>query len=195
MARTGRRVGEADTREQILGAARSAFGEVGYDRATIRHIASAAGVDPALVHHYFGTKADLYAAAIRVPFSVSEVAEVIVGDGIEGAGERITRLFFTIWDQPQAREPLLGMIRGALSGHVQGTKVFRQFIEHGLLAKVAPMIPAGDRKLRMTAAASHLVGVAIVRYVVGIEPLASASIDDLVDLIGPRIQSYFEGLE
>lgn len=192
MARTGRRPGDTDTRDQILAAARATFGEVGYDRATIRQIASAAQVDPALVHHYFGPKADLYAAAIKVPISPRDVAEAIVAGGIEAAGERITRLFFSIWEQPEAREPLLAMIRGALGGSPQGLEAFRQFIEHELLARAAPLIDASDRELRMTAAAAHLVGVAIARYVVGVEPIASATPDELVALIAPRIQSYLE---
>lgn len=190
MARTGRRPGDTDTREEILAAARTAFGEVGYDRATIRQIASAAGVDPALVHHYFGPKADLYAAAIDMPISPRDVADAIVGDGIEEAGERLTRLFFSVWERSEAREPLLAMMRGALGGSTQGVTAFRQFIEHELLARVAPHIDAPDRKLRMTAAASHLVGVAIARYVIGIEPIASADPEDLVMLIAPRVQSY-----
>lgn len=192
MARTGRRPGETDTREKILAAARTTFGEVGYDRATIRQIAATAGVDPALVHHYFGPKADLYAAAIDVPISPRDVAQAIVAGGLEGAGERITRLFFSIWEQPEAREPLLAMIRGALGGTPHGLEAFRQFIEHELLARAAPLIDAPDRELRMTAAAAHLVGVAIARYVVGVEPIASASPDELVALIAPRIQSYLE---
>lgn len=192
MARTGRRPGETDTREEILAAARTTFGEVGYDRATIRQIAATAGVDPALVHHYFGPKADLYAAAIDVPISPRDVAQAIVAGGLEGAGERITRLFFSIWEQPEAREPLLAMIRGALGGTPHGLEAFRQFIEHELLARAAPLIDAPDRELRMTAAAAHLVGVAIARYVVGVEPIASASPDELVALIAPRIQSYLE---
>lgn len=195
MARSGRRPGDTDTREEILAAARAAFGEVGYDRATIRQIASTAGVDPALVHHYFGPKADLYAAAIDVPISPRDVAQAMVAGGIEAAGERITRLFFAIWEQPEAREPLLAMIRGALGGSPGGLEAFRQFIEHELLARAAPLIDAPDRELRMTAAAAHLVGVAIARYVVGVEPIASATPDELVALIAPRIQSYLEADE
>ena len=190
MARTGRRPGDTDTREEILAAARSTFGEVGYDGATIRQIASEAGVDPALVHHYFGPKADLYAAAIDVPISPRDVAQAMVTGGIEEAGERITRLFFSIWERSEAREPLLAMIRGALGGSPQGLEAFRQFIEHELLARAAPLIDAPDRELRMTAAAAHLVGVAIARYVVGVEPIASATPDELVALIAPRVQSY-----
>lgn len=192
MGRTGRRPGNTDTPEQILAAARATFGEVGYDRATIRQIASSAGVDPALVHHYFGPKADLYAAAIDIPISPREVAEAIVSGGVEGAGERVTRLFFSIWERPEAREPLLAMMRGALSGNTHGVDAFRQFIEHELLARVAPLIDAPDRKLRMTAAASHLVGLAVARYVIGVEPIASAAVDDLVALVAPRIQSYLQ---
>ena len=193
MPRTGRRPGDSGTRERILTAARDAFAGEGYDRATIRSIAAAAGVDPALVHHYFGTKEDLSTAVVALPGAAGEVAAAIVAGGREGAGERITRLFFTIWERPDARQPLLAMIRGALTGNVPGTTAFREFVEHGLLAKVAPLIDADDRELRMSAVAGHLVGVAIARYVIEIEPLASASVDDLVGLIAPRIQSYVDG--
>lgn len=192
MVRTGRRPGDSATRDQILAAARATFGEVGYDRATIRQIASVAGVDPALVHHYFGPKSELYAAAIDIPLSPRDIADTVIGAGMTGAGERMTRLFFSIWDIPEAREPLLAMLRGALGGNDQGVEAFRQFIEHGLLPRLAPVVAASNRELRVTAAAAHLVGVAIARHVVGIEPIASASLDDLVALIGPRIQSYFE---
>jgi AcrR family transcriptional regulator len=195
MARTGRRPGDSDTSRRILQAAREAFGEVGYDRATIRSIAAAAEVDPALVHHYFGPKEDLYAAAIDIPFSARAVVETIVAGGTEGAGERMTRLFFTVWEEPEARQPLLAMIRGALVGNVQGTEAFRQFIEHELLARVAPLLEGTDRELRVAAAAGHLVGVAVARYVIGIGALASADVDDLVGLIGPRIQSYIDSTE
>lgn len=192
MSRRGRRPGRSDTRRRILSAARAVFGEVGYERATIRRIAAVAGVDPALIHHYFGPKADLYAAAIAVPVSPRQVTKAIVEGGLAGAGERITRLFFGIWERPEAREPLLAMIRGALAGNRGGLEAFRQFLERELLGKVVPLVDAPDPELRVGLAATHLVGVAIARYVVRLEPIASAGVDDLVAMVAPRIQSYFE---
>ncbi|GIU92771.1 MAG: TetR family transcriptional regulator [Acidimicrobiia bacterium] len=192
MSPRGRRPGRSDTRERILAAARRVFGEVGYERATIRRIAGAAGVDPALVHHYFGPKADLYAAAISLPVSPREVAKAIADPGLEGIGERVTRLFFGIWERPEARRPLLAMLRGALEGEDTGVEAFRQFLEEELLGRVAPLLDSPDRYLRVSLAAAHLVGVAVARYVVRLGPIASADLEELVELVAPRVGSYFD---
>jgi AcrR family transcriptional regulator len=189
MARPGRRPGDTNTREEILVAARTAFGELGFDRATIRAIADAAGVDPALVHHYFGTKADLYAAAIAVPLAPSKlIPELFAGDPSE-LGKRITAMFFFVWENPESREPLLAMLRGAFGGNEQGTVGFRQFILHGLLGRVMETMTGSDIELRVELAMSQLVGVAVLRYVVRVEPLASADVSGLIDRLAPRIQS------
>src|SRR4051812_44844115 len=101
MARTGRRPGNQDTREAILEAARKAFAERGFDGASIRGIAGSAGVDPALVHHYFGTKDQLFLATIQAPFDPAQVLPQIFEDGIDGVGERVIRAFLSVWDSPR----------------------------------------------------------------------------------------------
>src|SRR4051812_27986219 len=98
MARTGRRPGNQDTREAILDAARKAFSERGYDGASIRAIATGAAVDPALVHHYFGTKEQLFLAAIEAPINPGELIPLVLSQGIEGAGERLVTTFLSVWD-------------------------------------------------------------------------------------------------
>lgn len=183
----------AATAEAILAAARTAFGESGYDRATIRGIAAAAGVDPALVHHYFGTKADLYARAIALPVSPSEViATVFTGDR-SGLGERLTRFFFGVWERPEGREPFLAMLRGAFGGNERGTAGFRQFVVHGMLAPVAAEVGGDDAPIRVELALAHLVGIAVLRYVVAVEPVATLPVDELVRRLAPHIQRHLAG--
>ncbi len=193
MVRRGRRPGDADTRATILAAARATFSERGYDNATIRAIAEAADVDPSLVHHYFGPKADLYAAAIAVPISPTAMTEGIMSAGIDQAGSRVARTFFTVWENPAARSPLLAMIRGAMTGNDAGVDAFRQFLRGALLSTIASEMDGPDRDVRVELAASHLVGVAMLRYVIELEPLASAPIDEVIALISPRLQSYLTG--
>lgn len=189
MARTGRRPGGEDTRGAILAAARGAFAQHGFRGATIRGIASRAGVDPALVHHYFGSKEDLFGAAIRLPLRPVEAAEAVLAGGLEGVGERLVRLFFSVWEVPESRDGLTAMLQGAFTNE-QAAAALREFFESALLERIAPALDIPDARLRMTVVASHMVGVAILRYVVGFETLRAASLDELVDLLAPRIQSY-----
>jgi AcrR family transcriptional regulator len=192
MARTGRRAGEPDTRDEILSAARAAFGRHGYDRATIRGIASDAGVDPALVHHYFGTKAELYSDAIAVPVDPRRLAAVIDAPDGETLGRRMATFFFRVWEDPVAREPLLGMLRGATSGNSAGADAFREYVSSALLPLIASALEGPERQLRVTMAMSHLVGIALLRYVIRIEPIASAPVEQLIEMVAPRMQSYLD---
>src|SRR6266545_3836915 len=100
MARTGRRPGNQDTREAILAAARATFADRGYDRASIRAIATSAGVDPALVHHYFGTKEELFLATVNAPIDPREVIPEILAGSRDEIGERLVRMFVRVWDSP-----------------------------------------------------------------------------------------------
>jgi AcrR family transcriptional regulator len=192
MARSGRRPGETSTREDILAAARAAFGERGFDRTTIREVARAANVDPALVHHYFGTKADLYASAIQVPIGPGALVSALADGPREQMGERIARLFFTVWENPESREPFLAMLRGALGGNDQGTAGFREFIMHGVLGRLAPALGGNRPELRLQVAVSHLVGIAVLRYVVGVAPLDDLDAEEIIAMVAPRIQSYLD---
>ncbi len=187
MAPAGRRPGESGTREAILEAARSTFGEVGYERATIRAIAAAAGVDPALVHHYFGTKEDLFVAAIEVPINPAEAARAILGSGLDGAGERIVRYFLSVWDEHQ--DALTGVLRAALTNDRAATMI-RGFAETALVGAVAGLLDDPNAKLRATLVGSHLAGLAFLRYGLRLQPLASAHPDEIAALVGPPIQSY-----
>ena len=190
MGRTGRRPGREDTKGSILAAARAEFGARGYHQATIRGIAAGAGVDPALIHHYFGSKDDLFAASIDLPLRPAEIAETILAGGLESAGRNITTLFFTVWENPATRDPLMAVLRGAF-GTEQGAAVLREFFGTAMLGRVAPQIGGPDAELRASLAVSHLIGVAVLRYVVGFPALVKVPVAQLVDTLSPRIQAYF----
>ncbi|MBE1464478.1 TetR family transcriptional regulator [Kibdelosporangium phytohabitans] len=189
MARAGRRPGQNETRELILAAARAQFAELGYDGATIRGIAAQAAVNPALVHHFFGTKEQVFVAALRLPIDPATVVPALVEGPRSQFGERIVRLLLTAWGDPVTREPLLAMVR-TVTTNDQAARMLKQFIERQVLARVSAGL--GVPRLRLAAAASHMVGLALLRYVVQVEPLAGADVDELVGTVAPIIQSYVD---
>lgn len=189
----GRRAGSPDTRAEILEAARREFANRGYDRATIRGIAGEAGVDPSLVHHYFGTKDELFAASIDMPGPATEAVLGVLAEGPEHLGRHLADTFFTVWEQEEARSSLLGILRSAMGGEDQAVMAFRQFLTSALMEQIAPKIEGENAQLRALLMASQLVGVAMTRYVMRLEPIASAPIDVIVELVAPRVQSYVDG--
>lgn len=189
MARTGRRPGQTQTRDDILVAARNQFAARGYGGTTIRGIAAEAGVNPALVHHFFGSKDQVFVAALNLPFNPSVVVETIVAGPRERIGERIVRLFLGLWREPHTRAPFLALLRSIAGSPEVATQV-RTFMETMVLAKVAAALDLPT--LRLTAAASQMMGLAMVRYVLAAEPMASASDDEVLELIAPVIQHYFD---
>jgi AcrR family transcriptional regulator len=178
----------ADRRQAILDAARTQFAERGYDAASVRAIARDAGVDPALVHHYFGNKENVFVAAMQLPFSPAERMPAVLAGDPDGLSERLARLFLGLWAQPDFRTPMLGMIRSAFTGE-QGATMLREFVGTALLARVGQGLGGVD-PLRVQVAAAQMVGVVILRYVVRLEPLASASEDEIVALIAPTLDRY-----
>jgi len=188
----GRRTGSPDTRSEILEAARRVFSEVGFDRATIRGIAREAAVDPALIHHYFETKDKLFAASIDLPMPAADAVRRVFAEDRERAGRRLAETFFSVWDQEQVRATLLGILRSAMGGEDRAVEAFRQFLTSALLDQIAPKIPGERPRLRALLMASQLVGVAMTRYVMKLEPIASAPISEIIDLVAPRLQSYVD---
>lgn len=188
----GRRTGSPDTRSEILDAARAVFSEVGFDRATVRGIAREAGVDPALIHHYFGTKDKLFAVSIDLPMPAVDAVMSAFAEGGEQMGRRLAETFFSIWEQEEGRATLLGILRSAIGGEDQAVEAFREFLTSVILDQIAPQIPGEGSRLRAILMASHLVGVALTRFVVKLEPIASASPSEIIDLVAPRLQSYVD---
>jgi AcrR family transcriptional regulator len=194
VARTGRRPGNSGTREAILDAARRAFAEHGYQQATIREVAGIAGVDPALVHHYFGTKQDLFVAAVEIPVNPFGAFIELVSEegGLETLGERLLGLFLQVWDQSDQHSPMLALIRSAVSEERAAT-MLREFITEEILGRIARELGTPDARLRTNLVASQLVGLIMARYVIRIEPLASTPAPVLVAAIGPTLQRYITG--
>ena len=191
MPRTGRRPGAGGTREKILAAARSHFSEVGYEGGTVRGIAAAAAVDPALVLHYFGSKEGVFRAAMDFPIDPAEFIPVLLAPGLDGLGERLTRFFLDTWDSP-AGQPLLGLIRSVV-GSESAAGLMREFISREVLGRLAKALEVDQPKLRASLAASSLIGLAMVRHVIKLEPLASAPADQVATWVGPAVQRYLTG--
>ena len=192
MARTGRRPGVSGTREAILDAARRAFAEHGYQHATIRGVADLAGVDPALVHHYFGTKQALFVAAVQLPVNPVEQLMAVLAEDPGQAGERMVELFLSIWDHAADQSPLLALVRSAV-GDEHAAAMLREFITEEVLGQIAHRLGSPDAGLRATLVGSQIIGLAMARYIVKVEPLASAPAAQVVASIGPTLQRYLTG--
>lgn len=156
----------------------------------MRGIAKAAGVDSALVHHYFGTKEQVFEAAIEVAFAPALAAPTAVEDGpLDGVGERLTRFLLGIWENPTTRTPLLAIVRSAVNNETAAA-VFRRLVAAQLLRRIAGRLDLPDAELRAELAAAQLVGVAMLRYVIKIEPLASADVERIVERVAPVVQGH-----
>ncbi|MET7988775.1 MULTISPECIES: TetR family transcriptional regulator [unclassified Streptomyces] len=178
------------TRDRILEAAREEFSERGYEKTSVRSIAKSAGVDSALVHHYFGTKEQVFEAAIEVAFAPALGApEKIVEGSIDGVGERLTRFVLGIWENPTSRTPLLAIVRSAVNNDTAAA-VFRRLVAAQLLRRVAGRLDVPDAELRAELAAAQLVGVAMLRYVIKVEPLASVDLERVVAGVAPVVQGH-----
>jgi len=183
----------AGTRDRILAAAREEFSERGYEKTSVRGIAKAAGVDSALVHHYFGTKEQVFAASIEVAFAPALNASDTVAEGpLDGVGERLTRFIFGIWENPTTRTPLLAIVRSAVNNETAAA-VFRRLIASQLLRRIAAQVDLPDAELRAELAAAQLVGTAMLRYVIKVEPLASADPEQIIARLAPVVQGHLTG--
>ena len=190
--RSGRRPGESLTREAILDAARLEFAELGYDRATIRGIGARAGVDPSLVLHYFGAKEQLFTAALHVPVEPGEVVRRVMRDDAAHMGASVVRSFLDAWEPEESRAPLLAMMRSALTNDV-AMGLVREYLGIRIFGPITQALGAPDADLRATLVGTQLIGLALVRYVARIEPLASVDGETLVAALGPTVQRYLTG--
>jgi len=178
--RSGRRGGDSGTREAILAAARARFGDLGYDRTTIRAIAADAGVDAALVHHFYGSKEQLFAAAMRLPVNPREVLDAALApqarDQDQSLGEHLLRTVLGVWEVAEIRATFLGLLRSAPTSE-----------------QAAPEGGGEDAGYRAALVASQVLGLGLTRYVLELPPLAQVSSDDLIAAIAPNLDRYLSG--
>ena len=187
----GRRPGAPDTRAEVLAAARTSFAEKGFRATTIRAVAAAAGVDPALVHHYFGTKDDLFVAALQIPVDPREVLAPVVAAGPDGAGERLLRTFLGVWDDPEVQPGLLAMARSMVAGQEAG--LVRDAFIPVVVGPVIGALAVDRPEVRVPLVASQVIGLIVTRYVVALPPMAQMPADDVVRRMGPVLQHYLTG--
>jgi AcrR family transcriptional regulator len=188
--RPGRRPGTADTRGEILTAARRVFAEKGFDKATIRGIAREAGVDPALVHHYFDTKDGIFVEAMQLPMDPAVALPAVLAGPREEIGERLVRFVLTLTSDAQAREPVVALLRTAMANE-QAVAMIREFLTQAVLGRVAEAL--GIPPVRLQVAFAQMFGVIMMRYILKLEPLASADLEELVEILSPTIQRYLDG--
>lgn len=192
MARTGRRPGPSITRGAILEAARRRFADAGYEATSIRAIAADARVDPAVVLHFFRSKEELFRAVVGWPFDPSAVRARIADPGPDGIGARFVRVFLGFWEDPTTRASLLALLRSAMT-HDASAALLRDFVVREGFAPLTGLIGEPHAELRVNLAAAHLIGVAVLRYILKVEPIASVSADVLVNWLTPALNHYLTG--
>jgi AcrR family transcriptional regulator len=184
--------GAASTRSAIVRAASEEFAERGYEAASLRAIARRAGVDSALVHHYFDDKADLFTASLEAPLRPDRALDVILSGSRDDVGERLVRYLLERLDDEKAARRMVVILRTVLSTG-PGTRMVREFLAREVFSKLAGLAGGADGELRAELAASQLVGLMMARYALQVEPIASAPIDELAGRIGPVLQWHLFG--
>jgi AcrR family transcriptional regulator len=190
--RPGRPAGTTDTRERIRVAARDLFAANGFDKTSVRSIATAAGVDSALVHHYFGTKQQLFTAAVQIPIDPMTVLGPLREAPLERLGHTLPELLIPLWDSTLGAG-FIATLRSMLAG--SDVSLLRSFIQEIITAEVGPRVdnPPGSGKIRVQFVASQLMGVAMARYILALEPFTSLPAQQIAKTIGPNLQRYLTG--
>ncbi|WP_369962703.1 TetR family transcriptional regulator [Leifsonia sp. EB34] len=184
--------GAASTRSAIVRAAAEEFTERGYEAASLRAVARRAGVDSALVHHYFEDKADLFAATLEAPIRPDRVLTVLLAAPRQQVGETLVRYLLTQLEDERAAGRIVLILRTALSSG-PGTRMLREFLTREVFARLAALTHTDDAELRADLAAAQIAGLLMTRYVLKLEPIASAGPDELARRVGPVIQWHLFG--
>ena len=190
-ATRGRRPGAPDTRAEVLAAARASFAVKGFRGTTIRAVAAAAGVDPALVHHYFGTKDDLFLAALEMPVDPRELLAPVMAQGPDGAGERLLRTFLSVWDDPEIQVRLLAVVRSVLDE--DGATLLKEGFIPVVVGPILAQLVKDRPEVRIPLVTSQVTGLIVTRYVLALPPMAEMPAEDVVARIGPVLQHYLTG--
>lgn len=190
--RTGRRPGTSGSREAILDAARRLFAEHGYVATSLRAIAGEAGVDAALIVHFFGTKAQLLTAALQWPFDPEHEMQRISARGRRQVGEGLARLVVRTWDREGDRNAIMTMLRAA-TVEPAAAELMRDFVEQELFPPLMRRLKSSHPELRANLASAQIIGMGIARYVLRLQPLAGMSEDEVVSWMAPTLQRYLTG--
>lgn len=190
MNRSGRRPGTSQTRDEILAVARGRFADRGYDATSLRAIASETGVDPALVIHYFGSKEALFVEAMGMPAELPALFHGLAGLEAGDRIEALVRGYLGFADSDDSRNAIIALVRSAVSNE-KAAAMLREFLTAELLPVVAGLSAEPDARLRASLVAAQLIGIAVLRHVVKVEPLAQATPDEIVSLVVPVIEGYF----
>jgi AcrR family transcriptional regulator len=188
--RRGRRSGGEDTRAALLDAARAVFAEQGYQGATVRGIATRAGVDAAMVNHWFGGKQGLFAATIELPFEPADLLDRVLEGPLDLMAERLVRTFVTLWDTHEGRFASLML---SVASQQMAATMLAEFFAGTVFGRVAERTGAERPELRAALCGTQLVGLGMGRYVLKLEPLVSADVDTLVELVAPTLRRYLTG--
>ncbi|MGH2806360.1 MAG: TetR family transcriptional regulator [Actinomycetota bacterium] len=189
-ARSGRRPGATRTRDAILEAARRQFGAGGYDRTSLRRIASEAGVDQALIVHFFGSKIALFSEVVALPIDPATAIPHILEGPREELGVRAASFVVGVLENDHARATVTALVRAATS-EPEAARLVRERLTHDLWGPLARELAVEDADLRVSLVGSQIIGLVLARYVVQVEPLASLPPDQVVSLIAPTLQRYF----
>jgi AcrR family transcriptional regulator len=176
-----------DITKQVLDAARAAYARRGYLNTTIKGVAAAAGVAPDVVRRYYDNREALFVAAMRLPFDPAMSIAQLMAPGIDGLGERMVRVTLRLLDDPETRDQLAEMVRDG-AGASRATASLREFLEAEVVDRAAVLLGVPDARMRVTLATSYLLGIASMRYVLKLEPIASATEDEVVRLVAPAVQ-------
>lgn len=184
----GRRAGGRDTRATLLAAAREVFTEQGYDAATVRAIAQRAGVDAAMVNHWFGGKDALFSESISLPLNPAEVLGHLIEGDPEQIAERLLYTFLRVWDEAEGGQ-FVAMIR-SVTTHEAALRALREFVV-SMLGQLLARLGVDQPELRASLCGAQIIGLGFVRYVARVEPLASAEHETVVTAIALNLQRYF----
>lgn len=191
--RRGRRGGQADSRERILTTARRLFAEHGFEGTSLRQVGREAGVDPAMVHHFFRDKDELFALSVELPADPADVLAGVTSLDPRQRAEEIVRSVLRLWESP-AQHRLVAFIRGTLGSRTK-TAMLREMVSRTILSRITAGLPGTPQQLALRGdlVASQMVGLMLTRYVVRLEPLASATPEEVIRHVAPTIERYLLG--
>lgn len=188
----GRPPGESGTREAIIEEARRQFSDLGYRRTTLRSVARAAGVDPRLLLHYFGSKRNLFLESVELPIEPERIIDTVFAHGMENVGRSAAELILSVLEEPRSRRALTALLRAAVS-EPEAAELIRELLAERILLPIANRVGGDQPELRAALAGSQIVGLATARHLIGLEPLARASRAELARALAPVIDHYLRG--